>query len=71
MGERQVGWTAPLAFETPKLLLSVTQTEEQRQLPLTAGWLRPKARRLVTLALTHQPVEQRRGKNRSQEEWKV
>ena len=66
-----MGRTTPLALETPRLLLPVIQTEEQRQLPLTAGWLGLKARLLVTLALTHQPVERRRGKNCSQDEWKV
>ena len=48
-----MGRTTPSAFETPRLLLPVTQTEEQRQLPLRAGWLEPKARLLVTLALAH------------------
>ena len=66
-----MGRTTTSAFETPRLLLPVTQTEEQRQLPLTVGWLGPKARLLVTLALVHQPVERQRGKNCSQEEGKV
>ena len=66
-----MGRTTPLALETPRLLLPVTQTEEQRQLLLTAGWLEPKARLLVTLTLVHQSAERRREKNRSQEEQKV